>query len=122
MPSLDNRVALVTGSTSGIGKGIAEHFAALGARVVVHGRDRRRAARRWPAIRARGGDAAFLDGDVADEAVCLCSCSGAVDRFGGLDILVNNAGSTSRARRSSTTTVALLGPHAWPSTCGRRSS
>ena len=71
MPSLANRVALVTGSTSGIGRGIAEHFAALGARVVVHGREVEAGERhRRRASAPRGGDAAFVDGDLADEAVC----------------------------------------------------
>ena len=105
MPSLDNRIALITGSTSGIGKGMAEHFASLGARVVVHGRDTQAGARLVETIRSRGGDAAFLEGDLADEAVCLSLVRGAVDRFGGLDILVNNAASTSRAPIESATTA-----------------
>jgi NAD(P)-dependent dehydrogenase (short-subunit alcohol dehydrogenase family) len=105
MPSLANRVALITGSTSGIGKGMAEHFAALGARVVVHGRDAEAGARLVETIRARGSDAAFLQGDVADEAVCVSLVRGTVDRFGGLDILVNNAASTSRASIESATTA-----------------
>jgi NAD(P)-dependent dehydrogenase (short-subunit alcohol dehydrogenase family) len=105
MPSLVNRVALITGSTSGIGKGMAEHFAALGARVVVHGRDAAAGARLVETIRARGSDAAFLQGDLADEAVCVSLVRGTVDRFGGLDILVNNAASTSRASIESATTA-----------------
>jgi NAD(P)-dependent dehydrogenase (short-subunit alcohol dehydrogenase family) len=105
MPTLANRVALITGSTSGIGKGMAEHFATLGARVVVHGRDREAGARLVETIRARGSEAAFIDGDIADEAVCLALVKGTVDRFGGLDILVNNAASTSRAPIESATTA-----------------
>ena len=105
MPSLDNRVALITGSTSGIGKGMAEHFASLGAHVVVHGRDRQSGTQLVEAIRSRGRDAAFLEGDLADEAVCRSLVRGAVDRFGGLDILVNNAASTSRASIESATTA-----------------
>jgi NAD(P)-dependent dehydrogenase (short-subunit alcohol dehydrogenase family) len=105
MPSLDNRVALITGSTLGIGKGMAEHFASLGARVAVHGRDTQAGTRLVEAIRSRGGDAAFLQGDLADEAVCRSLVRGAVDRFGGLDILVNNAASTSRSSIESATTA-----------------
>ena len=105
MPSLDNRVALITGSTSGIGKGMAEHFASLGAHVVVHGRDTHAGSQLVEAIRSRGRDAAFLQGDLADEAVCRSLVRATVDRFGGLDILVNNAASTSRASIESATTA-----------------
>jgi NAD(P)-dependent dehydrogenase (short-subunit alcohol dehydrogenase family) len=97
MASLVNRVALVTGSTSGIGKGIAEHFAALGARVLVHGLELEAGAQVVEGIRSHGGDAAFAGGDVADEGVCRGLVRAAVDRFGGLDILVNNAGIYTRA-------------------------
>ena len=97
MASLANRVALVTGSSSGIGRGIAEHFAALGARVLVHGLEVEAGERIAAGIRDRGGDAAFAAGDVADEAVCRGLVRTAVDRFGGLDILVNNAGIYTRA-------------------------
>ena len=106
MPSLINRVALVTGSTSGIGHGIAEHFAALGARVLVHGLEIDAGERIAAGIRAGGGDAAFAGGDVADEAVCRGLVRTAVDRFGGLDILVNNAGIYTRASIE-TATVAF---------------
>ena len=103
MPSLDNRVALITGSTSGIGKGMAEHFASLGARVVVHGRDTQAGERLVETIRARGSDAAFFQGDIADEAVCRALVRVAVERFGGLDVLVNNAASTARGSIESAT-------------------
>jgi NAD(P)-dependent dehydrogenase (short-subunit alcohol dehydrogenase family) len=105
MPTVANRVALITGSTSGIGKGMAEHFATLGARVVVHGRDEQAGTRLVETIRSRGGDAAFLQGDLAQEAVCLSLVQGTVERFGGLDILVNNAASTSRASIGTATTA-----------------
>ena len=88
----------ITGSTSGIGRGIAEHFAALGARVVVHGRDvEARRARRRRRFATRGGEAAFVGGDLADEASCRALVAQAVEQFGGLDILVNNAAPTRRA-------------------------
>jgi NAD(P)-dependent dehydrogenase (short-subunit alcohol dehydrogenase family) len=103
MPSLTRRVALVTGSSSGIGRGIAEHFAALGATLVVHGLEAEAGERIAAGIRERGGQAVFAGGDVADEGVCRGLVRLAVDRFGGLDILVNNAASTSRASIESAT-------------------
>jgi NAD(P)-dependent dehydrogenase (short-subunit alcohol dehydrogenase family) len=92
MPSLKNKVALVTGSTSGIGRGIAEHFTSLGARVVVHGRSEAQA--RAVAERLKG--AAWIAGDLADVESCRTLVRFTVDRLGGIDILVNNAANTGR--------------------------
>ena len=97
MPDLKNRVALVTGSTLGIGHGIAEHFAALGARVAVHGLEVEAGERLAADIRGRGGDAAFFAGNLMDEAACRGMVGAVVERFGGLDVLVNNAGIYTRA-------------------------
>jgi NAD(P)-dependent dehydrogenase (short-subunit alcohol dehydrogenase family) len=93
---LAGKVALITGSTSGIGRGIADYFAALGARVVVHGRDEARGRAAVEAIAAAGGDAAFSRADLVDEASCRALVAFAVERFGALDVLVNNAADTSR--------------------------
>jgi NAD(P)-dependent dehydrogenase (short-subunit alcohol dehydrogenase family) len=103
MAALTNRVALVTGSTSGIGKGIADHFAALGAMVAVHGREAEAGNAVVRSIESRGGQAVFLRGDLADEASCRGLVRDTVDRFGGLDILVNNAASTARGDLASST-------------------
>jgi NAD(P)-dependent dehydrogenase (short-subunit alcohol dehydrogenase family) len=92
MPTLTNKVALVTGSTSGIGRGIAEHFASLGARVVVHGRNE--AEGTSVAARIRGAE--FVAGDLADVEACRRIVRYAIERCGGVDILVNNAASTGR--------------------------
>jgi NAD(P)-dependent dehydrogenase (short-subunit alcohol dehydrogenase family) len=96
MSALTGKVAVVTGSTSGIGRGIAEHFAGLGSNVVVHGRDRGDGLETVRRVKAAGRDAEYFDGDLANEEVCRALIRFAVERFGGLDILVNNAADTGR--------------------------
>lgn len=93
---LAGKVALVTGATSGIGRGIADYFAAQGASVVVHGRDEGRGHAAVEAITAAGGQAAFSRADLADEQACRSLVGFAGERFGALDVLVNNAADTSR--------------------------
>jgi NAD(P)-dependent dehydrogenase (short-subunit alcohol dehydrogenase family) len=97
MASLTNKVALITGSTSGIGRGIAEHFASLGARVVVHGRNEAEGREVASRLRRPGQEAEFVGGDLADVESCRRIVRSAVERFGGVDVLVNNAASTGRA-------------------------
>jgi NAD(P)-dependent dehydrogenase (short-subunit alcohol dehydrogenase family) len=94
--ALAGKIAVVTGSTSGIGCGIAEHFAALGASIVVHGLDREGGVETVSRVKAAGADADLFPGDLRDEAVCRGLIRFAVERFGGLDILVNNAGDVGR--------------------------
>jgi NAD(P)-dependent dehydrogenase (short-subunit alcohol dehydrogenase family) len=96
MSTLAGKIAIVTGSTSGIGRGIAELFAGLGADVVVHGRDRADGLETVRRVRAAGRRAEYFDGDLTDEEVCRELIRFTVERFGGLDILVNNAGDTGR--------------------------
>jgi NAD(P)-dependent dehydrogenase (short-subunit alcohol dehydrogenase family) len=94
--SLAGKIALVTGSTSGIGQGIAEHFAGLGAAIAVHGLDREGGLETVRRVKAAGGDADFHAGDLRDEHVCRGLVRFAAERFGGLDILVNNAADVGR--------------------------
>ena len=96
MKSLAGKVSVVTGATSGIGRGIAEHFAQLGSNIVVHGRDRADGLETVRRVKAAGCDADYFDGDLTDEQVCRAVIRFAVERFGGLDVLVNNAGDTGR--------------------------
>jgi len=96
MTALAGKVSVVTGSTSGIGRGIAEHFAALGSDVVVHGLDRAEGLETVRRVTAAGGRADYFDGDLIGEDVCRALIRFAVDRYGGLDILVNNAADTGR--------------------------
>jgi NAD(P)-dependent dehydrogenase (short-subunit alcohol dehydrogenase family) len=94
--SLAGKVSVVTGSTSGIGRGIAELFARLGSNVLVHGIDRAGGLETVARVKAAGCEADYFEGDLTSEDVCRTVIRFAVERFGGLDILVNNAGDTSR--------------------------
>jgi NAD(P)-dependent dehydrogenase (short-subunit alcohol dehydrogenase family) len=93
---LAGKVSVVTGATSGIGRGIAEHFAGLGSNVVVHGRDRADGLETVRRVKAAGRDADYFDGDLTSEAICRSLIRFAVERFGGVDVLVNNAADTGR--------------------------
>lgn len=91
MTRLAGELALVTGSTSGIGRAIAVRFASEGARVVVHGRSEPRGDAVVREIRDAGGDAVFVAADLADEQSCADLVTAAVVALGGLTVLVNNA-------------------------------
>jgi len=96
MSTLEHKVAVVTGATSGIGRGIAEHFARLGSHIVVHGIARDDGVETVRRVKAAGGDAEYFEGDLRSEDVCRALIRFAVERFGRLDILVNNAADTGR--------------------------
>lgn len=88
---LSGRVALVTGSTRGIGRAIAETLAECGARVAVVGRD---AARAQDVAAQVSPEARGFACDVADVASVVALVAAVEEAFGSLDILVNNAGLT----------------------------
>jgi 3-oxoacyl-[acyl-carrier protein] reductase len=88
---LSGRTALVTGSTRGIGRAIAESLANAGARVAVVGRDAARAAEVASAI---GRESAGFACDVGDVASVTALVESVEKSFGQIDILVNNAGLT----------------------------
>lgn len=89
---LAGKVAIVTGSTAGIGKGAAELFAREGARVVVSGRTVEAGERVAEGIRAGGGEAMFVRADVSVAAEVQGLVERTVGAYGKLDVLFNNAG------------------------------
>ena len=93
---LENKVAIVTGAASGFGAGIAQRFAAEGARVVVNDLHADGAARMAAAIGEAGGHAIACPGDVSKDADVARLVASAIDAFGRLDVVVNNAGTTHR--------------------------
>jgi 3-oxoacyl-[acyl-carrier protein] reductase len=87
---LQDKVALITGAGSGIGRASAERFAAEGAQVVVV--DLKGAEETVAAIEAAGGEGLALRTDVADEDAVAAMAEVALERFGKVDVLMNNAG------------------------------
>ncbi|MGP1691965.1 MAG: 7-alpha-hydroxysteroid dehydrogenase [Giesbergeria sp.] len=89
---LNGQVAVITGAGAGIGRAIAETFAAAGAAVVVSDRDMQTAQAVADAMVASGGKAAAVACDVTREADLAALVQQTVERFGKLSILVSNAG------------------------------
>lgn len=93
MGLLENKVALVTGSSSGIGQGIAKRFAEEGAKIIIdyighpEGADQTLAM-----VKQAGSDAVTVQADVTQMGDLKKLVDTAYEKFGGLDILVNNAG------------------------------
>ena len=96
--TIENKVVLITGATSGIGEASAVAFAQSGAKVVIGGRREEEGRAVVADIESAGGEATFIRVDVAMEAEVEALVAGTLDAYGRLDIAFNNAG------------VELLGP------------
>jgi NAD(P)-dependent dehydrogenase (short-subunit alcohol dehydrogenase family) len=90
--SLAGKTILITGSTDGVGRYVAERLAADGASVIAHGRDRARGEALVERIEKTGGKARFLRADLASLAEVRWLAEAVRERCDGLDVLVNNAG------------------------------
>ena len=90
--NLENKVAVITGATSGIGRGMAFMFAQNGASVVVNGNNEERGNAVVSEIKASGGKAIFVRANVGDRQEAQRLAERAVEEFGRIDILINNAG------------------------------
>lgn len=106
MSRLNNKVAIVTGASSGIGRTTALLFAAEGAKVVVGARREAELNVLVKEIEASGGSAAALAGDVRSEAYAKALVDLAVERFGRLDVAFNNAGTIGETGASTGVTEA----------------
>lgn len=91
---LNGKIAIVTGSTKGIGEEIAYGFAREGAKVAVTGRDAKAGQRVVDKIVSEGGTARFVRLELNDEESVANCVKETVDHFGGLNVLVNNAAPT----------------------------
>jgi glucose 1-dehydrogenase len=91
----DGKVAVITGSSKGIGKAIAREFAKNGYSVVLNSRDEEDLSRAAQDIAKEIGNnnmVSYIPGDISQEHVCTSLIDEAVKRFGRIDVLVNNAG------------------------------
>ena len=89
---LEDKVALITGAGSGMGRVAARMFGAEGARVVVAEFDAKAGAETVEMVAAAGGEASFVKADVSAEADAKAMVDHAIERFGRVDVIYNNAG------------------------------
>ena len=94
---MKNKVVVITGASSGIGKALASLFFKRGARLVLVARTESKLVEMTSSINNLGGDAIYVVADVSNQLDCSNVIMQAVDKFGGIDILVNNAGISMRA-------------------------
>ena len=103
MGRLPDRIAVITGSTAGMGEGIARLFAEEGAHLVISGRDETKGEAVAQSILEQGGQAIFCRADVSLEADCRALVDATVERYGRIDVLVNNVGLSTRGTIEDTT-------------------
>jgi len=94
MGLLQGKVAIITGASSGIGRAAALLFSAEGAAVVLNARGEAALEEVAASIRAKGGQASVIAGDVSQPETHQRLVAEAINAFGGLDIALNNAGAT----------------------------
>ena len=94
---MQNKVVVITGATSGIGKALAYEFAGKGAKVVIGARSHDKLLEIAEDIKRNGGEIAYAQTDITKEADCKNLILIAIETYGKIDILINNAGISMRA-------------------------
>ena len=94
---MQNKVVIITGASSGIGKALVYEFAKRGAKIAMGARNLDELHKIETDLKSRGVDALSVQTDVTREADCKNLIEKTVERFGKIDILVNNAGISMRA-------------------------
>lgn len=89
--SLENKVALITGASKGIGEAIARYYASAGATVIINSRKQEDLDKLAAEIIANGGKCQGIAANAGDEEACKALVNKVITDFGGIDILVNNA-------------------------------
>lgn len=89
---LENKVCIVTGGTSGIGKACTEAFASQGAKVIFVGRREDKGKEIEESIRANGEEVTFVKGDLTKVEDCKNVIEACINTYGTIDVLMNNAG------------------------------
>lgn len=97
MYTLNSKVVIITGASSGIGEACAFQFAEKGARLVLVARSTDKLIKLADTLKSRGVEVISLTGDVSKEEDCKAIVAKAVEVFGGIDVLINNAGISMRA-------------------------
>ena len=111
-----DKVAIVTGASSGVGAEVAVQLAELGAKLIVnYAKTLSGAEDTAERVRAAGGEAIIQQADVSDDSQCRDLVASAVDTFGQLDILVNNAGTTTYVEHKA---LDQLSDEIWEDTMG----
>jgi NAD(P)-dependent dehydrogenase (short-subunit alcohol dehydrogenase family) len=105
--SFAEKVVLITGGTSGIGRATAVAFAEQGANVVISGRREAEGAESVSLIQKAGGQGLFVRGDVSEESEIEALVAKTLERFGRLDFAFNNAGVGGEGRATMTATADI---------------